>query len=95
MEINEIMDQHWAWCEDMEWHNKLPLEYLALIGSEVGEAANECRGDTPTKFLPEELADIILRVADFAKSQNIDLDQAIIDKMKYNRINGKKEGRVK
>ena len=71
--IKDIQSQHTAWVESMGWHNKQPLEYLALIGSEVGEAVNECRGSTPSDTLGSELADIILRVLDFASTQGFDI----------------------
>lgn len=61
MRIAEVAKKQWKWVERMGWHNKQPLEYVALIASEVGEVANECRGEEPTDSLGEELADIILR----------------------------------
>lgn len=67
MNINDICTQHYDWVERMGWHNKTVLEALALVASEVGEAINECRGEAPTEAFGEELADIILRVADLAQ----------------------------
>lgn len=70
MNINDIRThQHYDWIERMCWHNNTVLEALALIASEVGEAVNECRGEAPTEAFGEELADIILRVADLAQWQ--------------------------
>ncbi len=48
MNISEIAQKQYDWVERMGWHNKFPLEALALIASEVGEAVNECRGEEPT-----------------------------------------------
>jgi len=86
--------KQWDWVERMGWHNKLPLEYLALIASEVGEAVNECRNATPTEALGEELADIILRVVDFAQDQKIDIEAKVLAKMEKNEQQGTR-GRVK
>ena len=72
----------------MGWHNKTPLEYLALIASEVGEAVNECRGERPTDALGEELADIILRVVDLAQHCDIDIQAQVLRKMKINEERG-------
>lgn len=47
MDINDIATRHYEWVEQMGWHNKTVLEALALIASEVGEAAAEC-GDIET-----------------------------------------------
>lgn len=94
MTLNELAKMQHDWVEEMGWHNKTPLECLALVGSEVGEAVNECRGESPTEKLGEELADIILRTLDFAHAQRIDIDAQVIRKMDINRTNGTK-GRVK
>lgn len=77
----------------MGWHNKTVLESLALIASEVGEAVNECRGEHPTPALGEELADIVLRVADLAHQLGIDLGNEIDKKMHKNELRGTR-GRV-
>jgi len=92
--LSTIAVKQWDWVERMGWHNKLPLEYLALIASEVGEAVNECRGDVPTEKLGEELADIILRVVDFAQDQKIDIEAKVLAKMEKNEQRGTR-GRVK
>lgn len=88
MNINEIAAKQFEWVERMGWHNKTVLECLALVCSEVGEAVNECRGETPTDAFGIELADIILRVADLAHWQGIDLAAAIAEKMAINEQSG-------
>lgn len=94
MRISTTAKQIHDWVEKMGWHNKTPLECLALIASEVGEAVNECRGDKPTGKLGVELADITLRVFDLAVSQGIDIEAEIKTKMAINRAQGTR-GRVK
>jgi len=94
MDINNMAKKHHAWVDLMGWHNKTVLESMALIASEVGEAVNECRGDTPTPEFATELADIMLRVVDLAYSQNIDLAAVIASKMLINEQRGTR-GRVK
>jgi NTP pyrophosphatase (non-canonical NTP hydrolase) len=79
----------------MGWHNKTPLEYLALICSEVGEAANECRGVTPSADFGEECADIILRTLDVMQQYRIVPSEAIEAKIAKNLAKGKKLGRLK
>lgn len=76
MDIHSIAARAHAWVESVGWHNKTDLEALALIISEIGEAANECRGE-PTPLLGSELADIVLRVADLAVCRGIDLESEI------------------
>ena len=86
--ISGIAHAQHEWVERMGWHNKTVLEALALIGSEVGEAVNECRGDKPTGKLGEELADIILRVLDLTVTQGIDIEAQLLRKMAINEARG-------
>ena len=73
MNLNEIALKQFDWVERMGWHNKSVLEALALIASEIGETADECFGASPSSSFGEELADIILRVADLSKTENLNL----------------------
>lgn len=93
-EINDFALAVWEWVEDMGWHNKKPLEYLALIASEVGEAVNECREEKTTKELGIELADIVIRVFDFAEEMDIDIGKEMTNKMYINLQRGTR-GRAK
>tara|TARA_R110001583_G_scaffold34551_2_gene115899 strand:+ start:3830 stop:4114 length:285 start_codon:yes stop_codon:yes gene_type:complete len=88
MEINELAEKQFDWVERMGWHNKTVLEALALIGSEVGEAVNECRHEKPSENFGEELADIILRTVDLAHWQGVDLAEVIAAKMEKNESRG-------
>ena len=94
MNIDEIAKLNYEWVEKMGWHNKTVLEALALVASEVGEAINECRNESPTDALGEELADIVLRVLDIAHWQGISLEKEIVLKMKKNDQRGSR-GRLK
>lgn len=94
MDLAKLQRDHWAWVESVGWHNKTPLECLALIAGEIGEAANECRGERPTAEFPGELADIVLRVADLAHDQDIDLEAEIEARMHRNHRTGRM-GRLK
>lgn len=78
MNLDEIANQHHGWVERMGWHNKTVLESLALIASEIGEAAGECVDGMviPERF-GEELADIILRCVDLAKTEGVNLTEQV------------------
>jgi NTP pyrophosphatase (non-canonical NTP hydrolase) len=93
MKVSEMCQTQYDWVEKMGWHNKTVLENLALIASEVGEAVNECRGNSPSENFASELADIVLRVADLSVQHKIDLEDAIIKKIEANKSRGTK-GRV-
>jgi len=77
------------------------LEKLVLIHSEVSEAVEDYRNGMmqtyePTRHkpcgFPIELADIIIRVCDLAEYLKIDLNEAIIFKMEYNKTRPYKHG---
>lgn len=72
--INLLAKQHYDWVESRNWHNKTPLESIALIGSEIGEALEEAFLMSKDK-LHLEIADIYLRSMDLAVEFNIGLDQ--------------------
>lgn len=92
--LKSMAVRNWNWVERSGWHNKTPLECLMLVVSECGEAANECRGVTPTEHFGEELADIILRTIDLAHDHNIDIEAQVLRKMDINETRGTR-GRVK
>nr|BFD64942.1 hypothetical protein BdHM001_36230 [Bdellovibrio sp. HM001] len=74
---------------------------LMLIVTEVAEAMEDVReGKTKLKIkpngkpvgLPSELADIIIRTAQYATHLGIDLDEAVLLKMEYNKKRPHKHG---
>lgn len=77
MNFNQLAEKQYQWVEDMKWHNKTVLEALALISSEVGEAAYEYLDDKPTEHFGEELADIMLRALDLGYWQKVDLNKEV------------------
>lgn len=82
-------------------HDPSPAEVIARIHGELSETLElydrEEHREISTKIqhyrVEEELADVILRVLDFAASEGLDIGQAILDKHAYNlgrsRLHGK------
>jgi len=77
IDLNTIGAKHSQWVEAMGWHNKTVLESLALIASEIGEAAAECLGILDVVKFGEELADIILRTTDLAVTEGVNLNEEV------------------
>lgn len=93
--ISELAQGHNKWLVEMGWNKTNALEQLALIASEIGEAVNECRGETPTDKLGSELADICLRTFGMAEQFGINIEREIIMKMAKNFSKGNFKGRLK
>lgn len=78
------------------WRVKTPLESLALVAGEIGEAANECRGERPTEHFREEIADIVLRCFGIAAEEGFDLAEACSNKIKkWQTMEPGRKGRLK
>lgn len=78
----DIANEHYPWIVLCGWSNtKTPLESMALIGSEIGEAANECRGEDQgfrtTKKFASEMADIVLRSLSFIIEMNYPVEAGV------------------
>lgn len=73
----------------------IDLAELGLIGTEITEAMEDVRSNEPDlqDKLGIELADIIIRVLNFASRKGIDITSYIIKKHKKNLERGKLHGR--
>lgn len=106
MHIRDLQDAAHATAKTKGWWppGEVSVELLgskiALIHSEVSEAL-EClregqlevsRAGAKPEGLPIELADIVLRVLDFAGALGIDLEDAVLEKLAYNRTRTYRHG---
>ena len=99
MNIRELVERAYTTAKAKGWWEN-PSEVgtlFMLMTSELAEALEEWRNghepaqtyynpEKPTKpeGIPSELADVVIRIADFCGHHGIDLEAAIAEKMAYN-----------
>ena len=93
----------WYSNEDGSWKVRNKGEQIALIHSEISEAMEGERKNLMDDKLPHrpmtevEMADAVIRIADYCGAWGYDLAGALIEKIEYNRSRAdhKMENRVK
>lgn len=94
---NCAVEKGW-WDKDRKFENE-----IALYHSEISEAFEEYRkgkdihaiyftNEKKPEGIPIELADVIIRIMDFCKGNNIDLDYAMRLKIEYNKTRSYRHG---
>lgn len=96
-ELSEIIievnrNNGWNCTIPNDWKDpyKIPA-VLALVGTEVSEAVEAFRHDDMENFT-EELADVIIRVLDCAAGLQLNIEEAIKNKIIKNSKRGHKHG---
>jgi NTP pyrophosphatase (non-canonical NTP hydrolase) len=107
VQLNEVCAEAFKTNEEHGFHDESITvgDRLMLMVSEISEAMEEYRDhrglnetyynwEKPDKpeGIPIELADVVIRIADFCAIYGIDLDQAVRVKMAYNRTRPFKHG---
>lgn len=103
MHLNTFMRQVHSTAREKGWHDseRRPLEIHALISSEIGEATEAVRGGLPHFFLdgkgkPEgeavELADAVIRIADYFGKNGWNFAEILKAKMEYNKTRSYRHG---
>ena len=101
-------EAHKTACSKGWHDTKVPIPvYIANIHGEVSEAFEEFRSGCDTRMIepdegengglkpvgfPIEIADAVIRIADMAAAEGIDLEQAIRVKMEYNKTRTYRHG---
>ena len=89
---NHKIKHGWKITTMDDWENpESILSVLMLITTEIAEAAEAVRHDDIENFR-EELADVFIRTVSFAHGMDIDLADAVIKKMAFNKTRPFKHG---
>jgi NTP pyrophosphatase (non-canonical NTP hydrolase) len=107
MKINDAVQSAYNNAKEHGWHDEPRTvgDLICLMHSELSEALEEHRNghkpehiyyneNKPSKpeGIPIELADCIIRIFDFCGKYNIDLQNAIEEKMEYNKTRPYRHG---
>lgn len=103
MEIQHLVDDAHGTAIEKGWHEtkRTPLEIHALIHSEIAEATEAARSGLLPMVVDQngkpqgeaiELADAVIRIADYFGSRGWSLQDAISMKMKYNETRPHRHG---
>ncbi|MDD5059562.1 MAG: hypothetical protein PHY35_00335 [Candidatus Omnitrophica bacterium] len=68
-------------------------ELIALMHSELSEALEAMRNHFGKGALAEELADCCIRIFDYCGHKKIDLEKALLKKIKYNKTRPYRHGK--
>jgi len=102
--LNDLRDEAYQTAVSKGWYEKPRSvgDAISLMHSELSEALEDYRSKGHVESwkeengkpagVPSELADVLIRVFDFCGSHNIDIAQAVKEKMAFNQTRPHRHG---
>ncbi|MDP8260222.1 MAG: MazG nucleotide pyrophosphohydrolase domain-containing protein [Candidatus Gygaella obscura] len=95
MTIKQFIDECHAVAKDKGWWQdaRNDGELIALMHSELSEALEAMRNHQGKDAIAEELADCCIRIFDYCGDREIDLEDALVKKIDYNKTRPYRHGK--
>lgn len=93
--INKFIKECHRIAQTKGWWNeeRNDGELIALMHSELSEALEALRNHAPLGNIAEELADCCIRIFDYCGARGIDLEEALLKKIGFNKTRPYRHGK--